>query len=338
MFRARLWSLGFRSDTERYVRQTSEQAEVKLDSDKKTYHLCRWSTGGCKGITSDVPVGFGKIVVCLKFMVIEFVSYNLIIGTPALVRIRARIDMNSQTVQVRKDGKSEVLNLVYKPEMLDDTDDDMTTDTESETDAGDFSEKDEFSGFVMILDATKESENELEEAELVRQKVEQLRREYAAEVKHRFESYPDVIAYSFDDVRPSKCKVKHKFELTSDQPIFQRLKGLLPNNNETVKKEVERMLNAGIISPVESQLTSPIVSVTKKDGSIRFCVESRGFNAVMTRDRWPVPRVDKIFNEVQGSRLFTTIDLFEGYRQIKIEESCKEMKTFIIIRHIREKP
>ena len=86
--------------------------------------------------TSDVPVGFGKVVVHLKFMVIEAVPYDLIIGTPALVQIPARIDMYSQTVQVRKDRKIQVLNLVHEPEVFDDTDDELTTDTDSETDAG----------------------------------------------------------------------------------------------------------------------------------------------------------------------------------------------------------
>ena len=129
------------------------------------------STGVCKGIVSDVPVGFGKIVVRLKFIVLESVPYDLIIVTPALVQIRSRIDMYSQIVQVRKDGKTEVLNLVYEPKVFYDTDDELTTDTESETDGGEVSDKDEFSGFLMTLDATKEAKNEPEEAEFVRQKV-----------------------------------------------------------------------------------------------------------------------------------------------------------------------
>ncbi len=104
---------------------------------------------------------------------------------------------------------------MYDPELFDDTDDELTSDTESETDAGEVSDKDEFSGCVMTLHATKEAKNEPEEAELVWQKVEYLGEQYAAEVEHLFQSYPDVIAHSFDDVRRLKCKVKHKLELTS---------------------------------------------------------------------------------------------------------------------------
>ncbi len=106
---------------------------------------------------------------------IESVPYDLIIDTPALVHIRARIDIYSRTLQVSKDGKTEVLNLVYEPELFGDADDELTTDTESEIDAGEVSDKDEFSGFLMTLDATKEAENEPEEADLVRKTVEHLR-------------------------------------------------------------------------------------------------------------------------------------------------------------------
>ena len=49
----------------------------------------------------------------------------------------------------------------------------------------------------------------------------------------------------------------------------------------------------------------------------------------MKRDRWPMPRADEIFDEINGSSMFTTIDQFQGYWKIRIEESCKEKKTFI---------
>ncbi len=58
----------------------------------------------------------------------------------------------------------------------------------------------------------------------IEEKVAHLSKEYVAEVKDLFQSYPEVIAYSFDDVRTSKCKMTHRFELTSDEPIFQKFR------------------------------------------------------------------------------------------------------------------
>ncbi len=95
-------------------------------------------------------------------------TYDLIIGTLALAQIRARIDMYIRTIHERKDRKAEMLHLVYEPELFDATDDELTRGIEKETDAGKVLEKDDFSGLVLTLDATKEGRNETEGTELVR--------------------------------------------------------------------------------------------------------------------------------------------------------------------------
>ncbi len=89
------------------------------------------------------------------------------------------------------------------------------------------------------------------------------------------------------------------------------------------------MFSAGSITQVESSCTSPIVLVTKKDVRPRFCIAYRKLNAVMKRDRWPLPLIDEIIDEVKGSTFNTTLDLFQGYWQIKRHDSCKGMTTFI---------
>lgn len=111
----------------------------------------------------------------------------------------------------------------------------------------------------------------------------------------------------------------HKFELTSGDPIFQKLRRVPPAYNEIIRKEFDRMLAAGIIKPVESARASPVVLSSKKDARPRFCVDFRKLNGVMKRDRWPMPRVDEIFDELKGSTVFTTFDLFHGYWQIKMD-------------------
>ena len=136
--------------------------------------------------------------------------------------------------------------------------------------------------------------------------------EYAQKVKDTFEEYSDVTAESFDAVRPSNADVRHKFELKTDQSILQKLRRVQPAYNAVIKKDVDRMLDAGIITRIESSWTSPVVIVTKKDGIPRFCVDYRRLNAIMKRDRWPMPHVDEIFNEINESKIFKTIELFQG--------------------------
>lgn len=64
--------------------------------------------------------------------------------------------------------------------------------------------------------------------------------------------------------------------------------------------------------------------MTKKDGNPIFCVYYRRINAVMKRDPWPMPRVHEIFDEISASKVFTTMDLFQGYWHIKMDEACTE--------------
>ena len=92
---------------------------------------------------------------------------------------------------------------------------------------------------------------------------------------------------------------------------------------------MDRTLQAGIITPVESAWTSSIVLATKKNGSPRFCIDFRKSNAVMKSDKWPVPCVKEIVDDLRGSSVFSTLDLFQGYWQIKIDETCKEKTNFI---------
>ncbi len=73
------------------------------------------------------------------------------------------------------------------------------------------------------------------------------------------------------------------------------------------------MLLAGITTPVESSGTSPVVIATKKDGSSRLCVDYRKLNSAMHANRWPLPRLDEILDDMRGSSVFMTIDLFQGY-------------------------
>ncbi len=67
----------------------------------------------------------------------------------------------------------------------------------------------------------------------------------------------------------------------------------------------------------------------KKDGSARFCVDYRKLNAVMHAERWPLLHVHEILDYMRESSVFTTTDLFQGYCQIKMDETCKEKAAFI---------
>ena len=121
--------------------------------------------------------------------------------------------------------------------------------------------------------------------------------------------------------------MKHSIP-TTGAPIRQQLHRVPESLKDTVKTEVNRMLEHDVIRPSTSPWSSPIVMVRKNDGSWRFCVDCRKLNSVTHRDAYPLPRIDATLDSLVGCKYFTTLDLASGYWQVALEESDKEKTAF----------
>lgn len=111
-------------------------------------------------------------------------------------------------------------------------------------------------------------------------------------------------------------------------PIKQHPRRVPFSVRREVARQVDKMLQEGVISPSESPWSSPVVMVRKKDGTHRFCVDYRKLNSVTKRDQFPLPHIDDLLDQLGKAKYFSTLDLAAGYWQIQVHGEFQEKTAF----------
>jgi len=156
--------------------------------------------------------------------------------------------------------------------------------------------------------------------------LDHLEPEHRNQLRQVLNTFRDI----FQD-RPGKTKLcKHSIELQpGTKPIRLSPYRVNPHKAELIRRELELMLDMGVIEESNSPWASPIVLVPKPDGSIRFCSDFRRLNSVTIPDAYPMPRIDDLIDKVGRAKYLTKIDLSRGYWQVPMDDSSVPISAFV---------
>ncbi|GJS99019.1 putative reverse transcriptase domain-containing protein [Tanacetum coccineum] len=111
-------------------------------------------------------------------------------------------------------------------------------------------------------------------------------------------------------------------------PVARAPYRLAPSEMKELSKQLQELLEKGFIRPSSSPWGAPVLFVKKKDGSFRMCIDYRELNKLTIKNRYPLPRIDDLFDQLQGSSVYSKIDLRSGYHQLRIREEDIPITAF----------
>ncbi|GJY87724.1 putative reverse transcriptase domain-containing protein [Tanacetum coccineum] len=103
-------------------------------------------------------------------------------------------------------------------------------------------------------------------------------------------------------------------------PVARTPYRLAPSEMQELSNQLQELADRGFIRPSTSPWGAPVLFVKKKDGSFRMCIDYRELNKLTIKNRYPLPRIDDLFDQLQGSSVYSKIDLRSGYHQLRVRD------------------
>jgi hypothetical protein len=129
---------------------------------------------------------------------------------------------------------------------------------------------------------------------------------------------------------PPKRKVEFAIELIpGTTPISMRAYRVSGQELVELKKQIDELLEKCYIRPSTSPWAAPVLFVEKNDGTTRMCIDYRALNEVTVKNKYPLPRIEDLFDQLRGASVFSKIDLRSGYHQLRIRPSDIPKTAFI---------
>ncbi|GJT91689.1 putative reverse transcriptase domain-containing protein, partial [Tanacetum coccineum] len=240
----------------------------------------------------------------IDLMVIELGSFDVIIGMDWLSRYDAAILCGKKKVRIPLEGKTLVI------------------------------EGDRNNSRLKIVSCIKAQKYIEKGCELfLAQVTEQESKEKRLEDVPVIRDFPEVFPDELPGLPPPR-QVEFRIDLipgaapVGAAPVARAPYRLAPSEMKELSKQLQELSEKGFIRPSSSPWGAPVLFVKKKDGSFRMCIDYRELNKLTIKNRYPLPRIDDLFDQLQGSSVYSKIDLRSGYHQLRIREEDIPITAF----------
>ena len=148
------------------------------------------------------------------------------------------------------------------------------------------------------------------------------------QINQLLEKFSDVFPDDLTELPPQR-DIDHEIKIFDNvtPPSQQPYRMSQPELAE-LKRQLEVLLKKGFIRPSNSPYAAPVLFAKKKDGGLRMCVDYRALNKITIKNKYPIPRIDEMLDQLNGAKIFSRLDLTSGYHQIRIKNDDIEKTAF----------
>ncbi|CAI7850205.1 unnamed protein product [Closterium sp. NIES-53] len=148
-------------------------------------------------------------------------------------------------------------------------------------------------------------------------------------VKKILEEFQDVLPDDLPNQQPPYRTHQHEIvEEPGSKPTFRAPYRLSPTELADMKKQIEYLLEKRLIRPSTSPYGAPVLFTPKPDGSLRMCIDYRALNKQTIKNKYPIPRIDDLLDQLRGATVFSKLDLRSGYWQIRMADNSIHKTAF----------
>ncbi|GJP33280.1 hypothetical protein CLOM_g17827, partial [Closterium sp. NIES-68] len=148
-------------------------------------------------------------------------------------------------------------------------------------------------------------------------------------IKELLKEFQDILHDDLPNELPPYRTHQHEIvEEPGSKPTFQAPYRLSPTELTDMKKQIEYLLAKGLIRPSTSPYGAPVLFTPKPDGSLRMCIDYRALNKQTIKNKYPIPRIDDLLDQLRGATVFSKLDLRSGYWQIRMADNSIHKTAF----------